>query len=263
MGRFLAIVWLSACAWLAAAPPQASEFVETGNELYRQGRFEEAGLEYRKASKVSAPTPELSYNLGNVYFQQFRNSRSDTRATGDAELAKKAIESYQEAVRSPSASLRAKALYNLANTYALSGEPQRAIDHYRESLRLAPGDTDAKHNLELLLARASKSEAGIDELNSITMGLTEPAPTPTSLPSPPDPDEPSSIAPVATHIISGTAAGANPPNPGPAPAASGHVTPDPKSPDSVLKNADGGEVSGKRDWTGPASDAVRSKSQDW
>lgn len=263
MNRLAAIIWLSACAWLAAAPPQASEWVENGNELYRQGRFEEAGAEYLKASKTGSPTPELSYNLGNVYFQQFRNSRNKTGTTGDTELAKKAIESYQEAIRSPSSSLRAKALYNLANTYALSGEFREALDHYREALRLAPDDLDAKHNLELLLSRASISDAGFGEMDSIGTGVPEPAPTPTTRPSAPDPDTPASSSPAPTYIISGTPIGENLPNPGPAPGGPGDVTPDPKSPASVLDKADRVEVHSESNWTGPKSDPIQPKSQDW
>ncbi len=41
-------------------------------------------------------------------------------------------------------------LYNLANSYALSGQAGKAIVNYERALRLAPGDSDITGNLELI-----------------------------------------------------------------------------------------------------------------
>lgn len=41
-------------------------------------------------------------------------------------------------------------LYNLANSYALSGKTGRAILNYERALRLSPADSDAAGNLELI-----------------------------------------------------------------------------------------------------------------
>ncbi len=41
-------------------------------------------------------------------------------------------------------------LYNLANSYALSGQTGRAVLNYERALRLAPSDSDISGNLELV-----------------------------------------------------------------------------------------------------------------
>jgi tetratricopeptide (TPR) repeat protein len=51
------------------------------------------------------------------------------------------------------ASLRARASYNLANTYFAQHLWQSAIDQYKEALRLLPGYVDAAWNLEIARRR--------------------------------------------------------------------------------------------------------------
>ncbi len=58
-----------------------------------------------------------------------------------------AIEKY-ETLRADGGS--AALFYNLANSYAQSGQSGRAILNYERALRLEPGDSDARGNLELL-----------------------------------------------------------------------------------------------------------------
>ncbi len=58
-----------------------------------------------------------------------------------------AIEKY-EGLRADGGS--AALFYNLANSYAQSGQSGRAILNYERALRLEPGDSDARGNLELL-----------------------------------------------------------------------------------------------------------------
>ena len=41
-------------------------------------------------------------------------------------------------------------LYNLANSYALSGQPGKAIVNYQRALRLTPNDSDITGNLQLV-----------------------------------------------------------------------------------------------------------------
>ena len=54
-------------------------------------------------------------------------------------------------------------LYNLANSYALSGETGRAILNYERALRLSPSDSDISGNLELV-----KKENGLFPKESST-----------------------------------------------------------------------------------------------
>lgn len=60
----------------------------------------------------------------------------------------RAIEYYQQLTAT--AGFSASVLFNLANSYAQSGEIGRAVLNYERALRLAPGDSDIAGNLELV-----------------------------------------------------------------------------------------------------------------
>ena len=58
-----------------------------------------------------------------------------------------AIEEFESLCKT---GLSAPLLYNLANSYAQNGQSGKAILNYERALRLAPGDSDIRGNLELL-----------------------------------------------------------------------------------------------------------------
>lgn len=140
---------------LGAATPEARDLIESGNSFYRMGLYEEAGKQYLRAAEVDHDSPEISYNLGNVYHQKFLEAKlsavpgvnNDRRSDWE----QKAVAAYKQALASDAPSLRAKALFNLGNTYAEAERRVEAIAAYEEALRIIPNDEDTKHNLELLL----------------------------------------------------------------------------------------------------------------
>ncbi len=60
---------------------------------------------------------------------------------------KTAIEEFESLIRT---GMSAPLLYNLANSYAQDGQSGKAILNYERALRLTPGDSDIRGNLELL-----------------------------------------------------------------------------------------------------------------
>ncbi len=58
-----------------------------------------------------------------------------------------AIEKFESLCKT---GLSAPLLYNLANSYAQNGQSGKAILNYERALRLAPGDSDIRGNLELM-----------------------------------------------------------------------------------------------------------------
>ena len=78
-------------------------------------------------------------------------SSQDFLAAGKAYEAgdwSKSIQIYEELIAH--AGFSASLCYNLANSYARDGQTGKAVLGYERALRLAPGDADARHNLELL-----------------------------------------------------------------------------------------------------------------
>jgi len=122
--------------------------LERGNRLYRAGRYAEAVEAYRAALAGGTDTPQLRYNLGTalVRLGQYEEGERHLRA----------------ALSAIDPDLRERTFYNLGNRYleearrATDAEArgkllERAIEAYRQALRLQPGDAEAKWNLELAL----------------------------------------------------------------------------------------------------------------
>jgi tetratricopeptide (TPR) repeat protein len=75
--------------------------------------------------------------------------------------------------------LRARASYNLANTFFAQHLWQNAIDAYKEALRLRPGLVDAAWNLELARRRKDEEDhpdAGPDASNDASQDASQDAP---------------------------------------------------------------------------------------
>ena len=143
---------------LGAATSETRELIESGNSFYRMGLYEEAGKQYLRAAQIDQESPEINFNLGNVYHQKFLESKLPA-APGEgsshaSEWEQKAVTAYKQALVSDSPTLRAKALFNLGNTYAEADQRGEAIAAYEEALRILPNDEDTKHNLELLFNTA-------------------------------------------------------------------------------------------------------------
>jgi tetratricopeptide (TPR) repeat protein len=134
---------------LVAAVALAAQ-IEPGNRAYRRGDGARALDAYRHAVEKRPDDPAARYNLGTVLLLE--------RRPGDAapQLAR--------AVEASNTELRARAFYNLGNTYlarALEGDREaarNAIAAYREALLLRPRDPDAKWNLELALRQSEQAE---------------------------------------------------------------------------------------------------------
>jgi Ca-activated chloride channel family protein len=128
----------------------------TAEQLYHEGKLDQAEKKYAKALKKH-PTPTLLFNLGNVQYK--KNGY------------KEAIESFTKALATDDLTLQAKTYYNLGNAWYQQGtstmatDPELTIDQYKKavaayeaSLKLAPGDTDAKENLDVVKKQLQKLE---------------------------------------------------------------------------------------------------------
>ena len=146
-----AIALATACAAAAAiAPPvpalaqDGRREVEAGNRLYDEGRYQEAHARYLEALEKVPELPLARFNEGNALYQSQEFQR--------------AMEAFLEAAEGADPEWRAGALYNLGNTLIRQQQPGPAAEAYKQSLRLDPGDRDAKHNLELALRQLEQQE---------------------------------------------------------------------------------------------------------
>ncbi len=122
----------------AAASTVASKNKQ-GNQLYSQGKYQEAEKEYLDAQLEAPGRPELLYNLGNTLLKRKKYDQ--------------AAQSLRQAISKGDRGLQQSGWYNLGNALFESGKYQDAVQAYIQALHLNSADRDAKHNLELAWKR--------------------------------------------------------------------------------------------------------------
>lgn len=122
--------------------------VEQGNAKFKAGESEEALKLYDKA---------LSSGVSDA---QARAAMEFNRGVALSALQQhdQAAAAFLEATKSKDTSLRARAFYNLGNTFFKGEKFGEAVEAYKRSLVMDPGNADAKWNLELALRRKRDQE---------------------------------------------------------------------------------------------------------
>ena len=106
-----------------------------GLELEKQGKLADAAKAYQEALVLEPDNMRIRYDLGRVLYQQ--------------DQLPEAADHFQLGLLSKQKTLRAHALYNLANTHFKQGKLDDAIGAYSLALVQDPSDLEAKQNLEL------------------------------------------------------------------------------------------------------------------
>src|SRR6478735_2347085 len=117
---------------------ESNRAVQEGNDAYKTGDYKTAAKDYSKALEADKKNTVAWFNMGNA-LQKTMNSEE-------------AAESYDEAINNAADDeLRSKAYYNKALAMLQEKNLQAAIDAFKQSLRLMPGDNDARENLQKAL----------------------------------------------------------------------------------------------------------------
>ena len=113
------------------------QLIREGNKLYRSGQYAQAETTYRKALGKNAQNARASYNLGCALMKQGKTDEADKQ--------------FSLAASSPQADnvFRSKSYYNKGVMYQGKKDYQKAIDAYKNALRLNPADEHARKNLAL------------------------------------------------------------------------------------------------------------------
>jgi len=157
-----AIVLLLAHPAFGAAP---------GLEAYRQNKFSDAYREFEKTLQDHPQThaaDKIEFDAGTAAYKM--------KDFG------KALNSFSQALLSPDTSLQGKSHYNLGNTLYQRGDAQKkddeklkdwtnALQHYEQSLQIAPDNKEAKENLEYVKRK-------IEELKHKREQQPPPSPSP-------------------------------------------------------------------------------------
>jgi Ca-activated chloride channel family protein len=109
--------------------------VQRGNQLYQDGKFDEALKTYVDGQIEHADDPNLKYNIAS---SNYKSKNYEEAVKGYLDVAATAKD----------AKLQEKALYGSGNALFRQGKLEEAIEYYKKALEIDPNDQDAKHNLE-------------------------------------------------------------------------------------------------------------------
>ena len=128
----------------------ARSLIDGGNKAYNSDEFVDAEVQYRKALEKENGLPEGNFNLGDALYKQ---GRYDVSA-----------EAFDKALNDTSGSeITSKGLFNKGNALFRQQKYRESIDAYIESLKLAPDDLDAKHNLLHAMSKLKEQESSKDK----------------------------------------------------------------------------------------------------
>ena len=143
MRYLITIIILGAVLQLPAQ--KVNELIVAGNDLYRQGKFEDAEKKITEAVKLQPVNVTAKFNLAAVMYK-----------LGKPEDAKKM---YTElATLEKDAAIRSKAWYNKGAILSKEKKLEESIDAYKSALKLNPDDQEARENLQKALIELKKKE---------------------------------------------------------------------------------------------------------
>ena len=122
-------------AWMAPGFSQAEKrLIREGNRDFRDGKFSDSEVAYRKALEYRSLNNISGFNLGSSLYRQ--------------EKFEEAARQFEvSAGREPGGDHSARALHNQGNALLMAGNLDQSIDAYKEALRRNPGDLETKYNL--------------------------------------------------------------------------------------------------------------------
>ena len=124
-----------------ALPAQSTRsLVNGGNDLYRDQKFSDAEVNYRKALEKEKGLVQGHFNLGDALTKQ-----------GKFDEAVKEYEAAKE--KAEGKTTKAYADYNIGNALMKQQRYQDAVRSYVDALKAEPRDEDAKYNLSYALEK--------------------------------------------------------------------------------------------------------------
>lgn len=139
----LTLLFLNACV---REQDQAYDLNQLGGQLYRTSRYFEALDAFRQAQVIRPDLPELNINAGGALYKVQEYDR--------------AVRETQRALSDVEDGLRARAHFNMGNSYFMAQRFQDALEEFKETLREDPNNLEAKINLELTLQRLLPTQEG-------------------------------------------------------------------------------------------------------
>ena len=141
---FLILLSLLCLPFSAAAQSAEKSYMHRGNSLFKQKKFADADVYYRKALELNPSNSRARYNLGNALLSQRK--------------PKDAMKQYEEAAKSEKNPFYKAAIYhNMGVILQSQKQFGPAIECYKESLRNYSVDDRTRYNLALCQYQLKKN----------------------------------------------------------------------------------------------------------
>lgn len=111
-----------------------NKYLREGNDLYTEGNYHDAEIEYMKALEVNPDSYKGQFNVGGSIYKQ---DNFEDATTIYNNLVTKARDKKS----------MADAYYNLGNSLLKAQKLDESIESYKNALRNNPTDSDIKYNL--------------------------------------------------------------------------------------------------------------------
>jgi len=111
------------------------KLVREGNKLYKEKKYSDAEVNYKKSLNVNKNSPTGQFNLGDAYYKQGK--------------FEEAAQQFQPLInyKNISKEEKAKAYHNLGNSYLQAKKYDESINAFKNALKLNSKDNDTRYNL--------------------------------------------------------------------------------------------------------------------
>jgi Ca-activated chloride channel homolog len=110
------------------------KYIRQGNREYEKNKFSDSEILYRKASDNNKQNPDALFNVGDALYRQNKFE----------EAGKQFLETTSQ---NENKAKKSAGFFNLGNSLLKANKLEESIEAYKNSLKLAPGNREAKYNL--------------------------------------------------------------------------------------------------------------------
>lgn len=153
---------LALCAGTLSAQKAERKNVREGNKLYESEKYTESEIAYRKSLEVNPRSTEGTYNLGNSLYKQGKFPEAAEQYQLIAGQGEKLAQTAEGKAR------LSEVYHNMGNIFMNGKDYGKAVEVYKQSLRLNPKDDETRYNLALaqkLLSDQQNQDQNQDQQN--------------------------------------------------------------------------------------------------
>lgn len=140
--------------------------ISAGNKLYKDKRYAEAEVQYRKALEANPNSEIAQFNLASSLIKQEKPMPQMQQGGGEQQLSQPMQEAtgllQKIAETSSNKQLAGKASYDLGNIAYHQQNFAEAITHYKQALRKNPDNNDARYNLRMAQLKKQQQDKNKD-----------------------------------------------------------------------------------------------------